>query len=81
MQIGFIGVGAMGGDLSLARNLMSGDIKAVARATQLCNLNGMDTTSAGNMAALVMECYETGILESEDLNGKATLWGDGEFIW
>ncbi len=40
----------------------------------------MDTISAGNMAALVMECYEAGILESEDLGGRTAQWGDGEFI-
>ena len=40
----------------------------------------MDTISAGNMAALVMECYEAGILKSEDLSGRPAQWGDGEFI-
>lgn len=40
----------------------------------------MDTISAGNMAALVMECYEAGILGSEDLGGRAAQWDDGEFI-
>ncbi len=61
-------------------NLLNGDIKAVARATQLCNLYGMDTISAGNMVALVMECYEAGILKNEDLDGRAGEWGDGDFI-
>ncbi|MEJ2167221.1 MAG: aldehyde ferredoxin oxidoreductase family protein, partial [Desulfobacterales bacterium] len=65
---------------ALGSNLLNGDIKSVARATQLCNLYGMDTISAGNMTALVMECYEAGILKREDLGGRAAQWGDGEFI-
>lgn len=65
---------------ALGSNLLNGNIKAVARATQICNLYGMDTISAGNMVALVMECYEAGILGKEDLGGRAAPWGDADFI-
>ena len=65
---------------ALGSNLLNGDIRSVARATQLCNLYGMDTISAGNMVALAMECFEAGILQSDDMEGKSARWGDGEFI-
>jgi aldehyde:ferredoxin oxidoreductase len=65
---------------ALGSNLMIDNIKAIARATQLCNLYGMDTISAGNMAAFVMECYEAGIIDSEDLDGRTAQWGDDQLI-
>jgi aldehyde:ferredoxin oxidoreductase len=60
-------------------NLLNGNIKAVARANQLCNLAGMDTISAGNMIAFVMECHENGIITKEDI-GRDMPWGDAAGI-
>ena len=65
---------------ALGSNVKNGNLKAIAYATQLCNLYGMDTVSAGNMAAFVMECYEAGIIKSSDLNGRTAEWGDEDLI-
>ena len=65
---------------ALGSNLMNGNIKAVAWATQLCNLYGMDTISAGNMIAFIMECYEAGIIDKNDLDGRTAQWGDDRLI-
>ena len=64
---------------SMGSNLCNSNIKAVGRANQICNLLGMDTISAGNMVAYVMECYETGLLTSDDI-GRDMPWGDAEGI-
>ena len=64
---------------SMGSNLLNGNIKAVARANQLCNLAGMDTISAGNMIAFVMECFENGILTKDDI-GRDMTWGDAAGI-
>ena len=65
---------------ALGSNLMNGNIKAVAWATQLCNLYGMDTISAGNMIAFIMECYAAGIIDKNDLDGRTAQWGDDRLI-
>jgi aldehyde:ferredoxin oxidoreductase len=65
---------------ALGNNLMNGNISAIAWATQLCNLYGMDTISAGNMVAFVMECFEAGIIDGDDLDGRTAHWGDHRFI-
>lgn len=65
---------------ALGSNLLNGNIKAIARATQICNLYGLDTISAGNMIAFVMECYEAGIIDKNDLDGRTAQWGDDQLI-
>lgn len=64
---------------SMGSNLLNGNIKAVARANQLCNLAGIDTISAGNMIAFTMECLENGILGKEEI-GRDMPWGDAAGI-
>jgi aldehyde:ferredoxin oxidoreductase len=65
---------------SLGSNLLNSNLKSVARSNQLCSLYGMDTISVGNMIALVMECYEAGIINKDDLGGYEAKWGDSDFI-
>ncbi|MDZ7761920.1 MAG: aldehyde ferredoxin oxidoreductase family protein [Desulfovermiculus sp.] len=64
---------------SMGSNLCNSNIKSIGRANQICNLVGMDTISAGNMVAFVMECYESGILTAADI-GRDLPWGDAEGI-
>ena len=56
------------------------DIKAVAKANELCNLYGMDCISAGAFAAFATECYEKGLLTKEDTFGQELKWGDGDQV-
>jgi aldehyde:ferredoxin oxidoreductase len=41
---------------------------------------GMDVNEAGYLMALVIECYEKGILSSKDTDGLEMTWGNGEAI-
>ena len=55
---------------------MVDSLEATALASQLCNMYGLDTISAGNTIAWAMECYEKGILTKSDLDGIELRWGD-----
>ena len=46
-------------------------------ACELCNRLGLDTISAGNIIAWIMDCCENGVLDKEKL-GFSIKFGDGE---
>jgi len=52
------------------------DLKAIAKANQLCNMYGMDTISCGATIAWAMECYEKGLIGAEDTDGVALEFGN-----
>jgi aldehyde:ferredoxin oxidoreductase len=56
------------------------DNLAVAKANELANANGLDAISTGAAIAFVMECFERGILTTEDTGGLAYHWGDADLI-
>lgn len=56
----------------------NGDLKAIAKANQLCNAYGIDTMSTGNMIAFAMECFEKGILTERDTDGLQLRYGNTE---
>lgn len=54
------------------------DGNTVIRASTLCDELGMDTISVGATIAWAMECFERGILTSEDTGGMDLRFGSGE---
>ena len=56
------------------------DLPAVAYANQRCNLLGLDTISTGGVIAFAMECFENGIITTEDTGGKSLAFGDAEAL-
>jgi aldehyde:ferredoxin oxidoreductase len=54
------------------------DLRAVAKANEICNAYGLDTISAGVTIAFAMECYEKGLLTKEDTGGIDLRFGNGE---
>ena len=54
------------------------DLEAILYANQVCAANGMDTISAGVTIAWLMECFEKGLLTSEDTGGVDVRFGDAE---
>jgi len=56
------------------------DLKAVARANDLCNRYGIDTISTGSVIALAMERFERGLLSRTDTDGLDLSWGNGETV-
>jgi aldehyde:ferredoxin oxidoreductase len=53
---------------------------AVLKANELANAYGLDSISTGMSIAFVMECFEEGILTSEDTGGIEYGWGKAEVL-
>jgi aldehyde:ferredoxin oxidoreductase len=54
------------------------DLAAIAYANQLCNQYGMDTISCGATIAWAMECFENGLITTEDTGGIELKYGNAE---
>ncbi len=54
------------------------DLAAVARANQLCNMYGMDTIACGGTIAWAMDCFEKGLLTTEETGGLDLTFGNAE---
>lgn len=62
----------------LGANCGISDSAVIMKATELCDLNGIDTMSAGATVSLAMECFEQGILTRFDTGGYDLSFGNGE---
>jgi aldehyde:ferredoxin oxidoreductase len=56
------------------------DNLAVIKANELANAYGLDAISTGVVIAFVMECFENGLLTTDDTGGLAFHWGDPEVL-
>ena len=63
---------------SFGPNLKINDVRAVCKAHELCNRHGLDTISTGATIAFAMECFESGILTSDDVDGLQLNFGNAE---
>lgn len=54
------------------------DLEAIAYANQLCASYGLDTISTGNAIAWAMECFERGLITTEDTGGLELRFGNAE---
>ena len=59
---------------------LNDNIAAVAKANDLCNRYGLDTISTGAAVAFALECYEKGLITSNDTDGLDLVWGDADTI-
>jgi len=65
---------------ALGSNCMIDDLKAVARANQVCAANSIDTIAVGTTIAFAMECFEKGILTPKDTDGIELRFGNAEAL-
>jgi aldehyde:ferredoxin oxidoreductase len=65
---------------SFGSNLLIDDPKAICKAHEICNRFGMDTISAGATIAFAMECFENGLLSSEEVDGLQLNFGNAEVM-
>lgn len=56
------------------------DPMALLKANELCNRYGLDTVSTGSVIQWAMECYEKGLLSTEETGGLRLEWGNGETV-
>lgn len=64
----------------LGANCLVDDLKAIAKANEVCTRLGIDTISGGASVGFAMECYELGLLTEEDTGGMSIRWGDGDVL-
>lgn len=55
-----------------------GDLKAIAKANEICNAASLDTISSGATIALAMNCFEAGIIDKKDTEGLELRFGNAE---
>jgi len=56
------------------------DLAAVACCNQLCNAYGLDTISTGVTVAWAMECYQRGLITSQDTGGIDLAFGNAQAL-
>ena len=56
------------------------NIFAIAKAHELCNRYGVDTISAGVVISFAMECFEKGLITTEDTGGLELRFGNAEAV-
>ena len=64
----------------LGASCLVDDVKAVAKANDICNREGIDSVSAGAFVGFLMECYEKGLITRQDTGGLEIKWGDGDVL-
>ncbi|MBS7649174.1 aldehyde ferredoxin oxidoreductase family protein [Candidatus Bathyarchaeota archaeon] len=65
---------------SLGSLLLNDRLDVIVKANHLCNYYGMDTISTGVCIAFAMECYEKGIITSQEADDLSLRWGDPEAV-
>ena len=64
----------------LGTNLLNDDLESIIKVNEICNAEGIDTISLGGTLGYVIECYENGLLNKEDLDGLEMTWGNADAI-
>ena len=57
-----------------------GDPAAVLELSELCTRLGLDNTNATNPIAWAFECYERGLISSDDADGLCLEWGNVDTV-
>jgi len=61
---------------ALGSYCLNTNFESVIKCNDICNRYGMDTISAGAIAAFAIQCYEEGILDKSDTDGIELTWGN-----
>jgi len=64
----------------LGANCLVDDMKAVAKAVELCNRYGLDSISTGGVIAFAFEAYERGLITNRDTVGVELTWGNAPAV-
>ena len=57
---------------------MCDDFESIIKLNDMCNRSGLDTISAGTALAFAMECFENGIITTNDTDGIELTWGNAD---
>ncbi|NQT38069.1 MAG: aldehyde ferredoxin oxidoreductase family protein [Planctomycetes bacterium] len=59
---------------------LNDNLESINLCNQICNDYGLDTISAACTVAFAIECFENGLLTTEDTEGVELTWGNHEAI-
>ncbi len=59
---------------------LNGNSDAIAMLNHICDSYGIDTISGGTAIAFAIECYQNGIITTEDTDGIELTWGNHRSI-
>jgi len=59
---------------------LNDNVEAVIKVNEICNLYGIDTIAMGGVIAFAIECYESGLITTQDTDGLDLKWGDADGI-
>lgn len=62
--------------LNFGLMLMNNNLQGIVKANETCNRYGLDTISCGSAIAFATECFENGLIGTEDTGGIELKWGD-----
>ncbi|MBW2408735.1 MAG: aldehyde ferredoxin oxidoreductase family protein [Deltaproteobacteria bacterium] len=65
---------------ALGSNLNIVNLKAIAKGNEICNRYCLDTISTGMTIAFACECFENGIISTEDTDGLELRFGDADLM-
>jgi aldehyde:ferredoxin oxidoreductase len=63
---------------ALGSNCGVDNLRAIAKANEMCGAYGLDTIAAGMAISFAMECFENGLLTTEDTGGLDLKFGNAE---
>ena len=63
---------------ALGSNCGVDNLEAVARGNAICNGEGLDTIGGGMMVSFAMECFENGLITTEDTGGIEANFGNAQ---
>jgi aldehyde:ferredoxin oxidoreductase len=66
--------------VGIGSNCGVADVHAVSKASERLNALGLDSISAGGTIAFAMECFENGLLTTEDTDGLELRFGSAEAV-
>ena len=59
---------------------LNDNVESIIKCNDICNRYGLDVISAGSVISFGIECYENGLITSEDTDGIKLQWGNAESI-
>ncbi len=65
---------------SFGNMCLNNNLDSIVVANDICNRFGLDTISSGATIAFAIECFENGIIGTEDTGGIELRWGNHEAI-
>jgi len=65
---------------SLGAGCGVGDVEAIIKANELCNIYGLDTISTGSAIQWLIECKQRGVLSEDQTDGLQLEWGNGDTV-